>query len=97
MSLLKELILLYHFIASLNGHDRFYDEEMPGFNEPRNKPIRNKVPRHELVACIATRKVSFPVRGSLSVWAQFHNLPVNLPPLPSANSQERASAEHSYA
>ena len=79
------------------SHDRFYEDEMPSFNKSSNKPKRDRVPRRELLAGAAFRRASLPVRGSLSVRAQFHNHPVNLPPLPSANTHERIIAEHSYA
>ena len=42
------------------------------------------------------RRALFPVRGSLSVRAQFHNVPVSLPPPPSVTPAERLIAELSY-
>ena len=76
------------------SHDQFYEDEMPSFNKPSNKPKRDRVPRRELLAGAAFRRASLPVCGSLSIRAQF---PVNLPPLPSVNTHERIIAEHSYA
>lgn len=35
----------YHTI-----HDQFYEDEMPSFNKPSNKPKRDRVPRRELLA-----------------------------------------------
>ena len=43
------------------------------------------------------RRVSLPVRGSLSVRATFHNVPVDIPPPPSVSRDERILSEHSYA
>ena len=43
------------------------------------------------------RRVSLPVRGSLSVRATFHNVPVDIPPPPSVSRNERILSEHSYA
>ena len=81
------------------GGQRFYEGEMPSFNEPRDPkwPVKeDRPPRRELLAGSAGRRASFPVRSSLSVRAQFHNVPVNLPPPPSATLAERLRVEHSY-
>ena len=78
------------------NNQRFYEGEMPDFNEPRKKPPKeDRPPRRELLAGTLGRQASFPVRGSLSVRAQFHNVPVSLPP-PSVTPAERLIAEHSY-
>ena len=53
---------------------------MPGFNEPRNKPPKNIDHYDESYSLAVLVRASFPVRGSLSVRAQFHNVPVSLPP-----------------
>ena len=84
----------YYFTSA---HDRFNEEDMPGFNEPRIKPKRDRVPRCELIPGDISRRTSFPVRGSLSIRANFHAGPVNMPPPPSATFHERVAAEHSYA
>jgi len=86
-------IPFYYFTSA---HQRFYEGELPNFNEPRTKPRRDRAPRRELTASNVARRTSFPIRGNLSVRAQFHNFPVSLPPLTTANTYERVAAEHSY-
>lgn len=79
------------------SNDRFYENEMPDFNAPRSKPAKeDRPPRRELLVSNIGRRASIPVRSSLSVRAQFHNVPVNLPPPPNATPAERLLAEHSY-
>ena len=69
---------------------------MPSFNQPPTKPKKPKrPPNRELLASIGPR-VSLPVRGSLSVRATFHNLPVALPPPPGASNASMVLCEHSY-
>ena len=73
-----------------------YKEEMPDFNQPPTKPKKPKqLPNREMLASIGPR-ISLPVRGSLSVRATFHNLPVSLPPLPGASNASLVMSEHSY-
>lgn len=83
----------YYFTSD---HQRFYEGELPGFNEPteRKKPAR--APRRELLVPGICRRATLPVRGSLSVRATFHNTPVNLPPPPSTSLPSRVASEHSY-
>ena len=45
----------------------------------------------------AGRRVTLPIRGSLSVRAEFHNVPVDLPPPPDASITTTISSEHAYA
>ena len=69
---------------------------MPSFNEMPKKPKKVKrALRRELMGDIG-RRLSLPVRGSLSVRAEFHNVPVNLPPLPDACTSTKVLSEHSY-
>ena len=56
------------------GNDRFYEEDMPSFNEPTSKSKQARLPRRELLAVETSRRTSFPVRGTLSVRATFHCL-----------------------
>ena len=81
------------------GNDRFYQEEMPSFNEPGEKHKKDRLPRAELLAVDTTiaRRTSFPVRGTLSVRATFHAKPVHMPPMASATSIQRVISEHSYS
>jgi len=93
LNFLDSIIPFYYFTSA---HQRFYEGELPNFNEPRTKPRKDRAPRRELTASNVARQTSFPVRGSLSVWAQFHNFPVSLPLLPTASTHKRVAAEHSY-
>ena len=81
----------YYFTSH---HDRFYEDERPGFNEPPEKQRRPRHPRREMTSVFASGRASLPVAGSLHTRAQFHSLPVNLPPPPGVNIN---LAEHSYA
>lgn len=84
----------YYYTSS---HHRFYEGEMPSFSEMPKKPKKPKrAPRRELMGDIG-RRLSMPVRGSLSVRAEFHNVPVDLPPLPDACITTQILSEHSYA
>lgn len=70
---------------------------MPKFSEvPKKTRKPKRAPRRELVGAVG-RRMSFPVRGSSSVRADFHNLPVSLPPLPDACNSARVVAEHAYS
>lgn len=89
-----ELPFYYHTSA----HQRFYEGDMPHFSEvPKKARKVKRAPRRELVGATVGRRVSFPVRGSLSVRADFHNLPVSLPPLPDASITTRVATEHAYS
>ena len=69
---------------------------MPAFEEnPQKKKRPQRVPRRELVGSTGWR-VTLPVHGSLSVCAEFYNVPVSLPPLPNASATTRVMKEHSY-
>ncbi len=62
-----------------------------------SRPKRESAPRRELLAGNVGRRASFPIRSSLSIQAKFHNLPVNLPPPPTASIHQKVMAEHSYS
>ena len=84
----------YYFTTSAH---RFYEGKMPSFNQAPAKPkTARRPPRRELMGSVG-RRVSLPVRGSLSVRATFHNVPVDIPPPPSVSSNERILSKHSYA
>lgn len=60
---------------------------MPDFNEPAEKPWQTKrPPRRELLGPNVGRRITFGVRGAGSIRSSFHNVPVELPPLPSESS-----------
>ena len=84
------------FYYHTSAHQRFYEGEMPNFDTQPEKPKRpQRAPQRELVGS-AGRRATLPVRGSLSVRAEFHNVPVSLPPLPDASVASRITQEHSY-
>lgn len=83
------------FYYHTSTHTRFQEGPLPDFNASIPGHIRRKharVPRREQPAAFAPGRASMPVRGSLSVRAQFHNQPVELPPPPNTPS----NIEHSY-
>ena len=56
---------------------------------------QKKIDHHdESYTLVVLVRASFPVRGSLSVRAQFHNAPVSLPPPPSVTPTERLIANN---
>ena len=85
--------LPFHYHTSVHQH--FFENEMPSFNEPKTKQKQDRAQRHELMAGNVSHRASFPV-STLSVKAQFHNVPVNLPPPITASTQEQVISEHSY-
>ena len=84
------------FYYHTSAHSRFYEGPLPEFNEGSKKPRRKsgRVPRREQPAAFAPRRATMPVRGTLSVRPQFHNLPLELPPPPTGPQHVY---EHSYA
>lgn len=83
------------FYYYTSAHTRFYEEDMPDFNQPPKKQRElRRPPRRELLSMNAGSRVTFPVRGSESIRARFHNVPVNLPPPP--GSKYEVLDEHSY-
>ena len=81
----------YYFTSA---HDRFHEGPRLSFNEPgksTRKPLR--VPRRESTSVFTSGRVSLPVRGTLTTRAQFHNLPVEVPP---PRSIPAHIAEHAY-
>lgn len=70
---------------------------MPDFSEKSKQSKRSKrLPRRELLTNVG-RRATFPVRGSISTRATFHNVPVDLPPLPGTDSNTRILLEHGYS
>ena len=84
------------FYYHTSSHTCFYEGPLPDFSEPARKTRRKsrRTPRREQPAAFAPRRATMPVRGSLAVRPQFHNLPLELPPPPSAPVHV---FEHSYA
>ena len=84
-----DLMYFYH----TSSHSRFHEGPLPDFNQPSSKKIRH-VPQREQLAKVIPGRATLPVRGSLSTRPKFHNLPLELPPPPSAPYS--FMSEHSY-
>jgi len=83
------------FLYRTFSHSQYSEGPLPDFNQPKTKKKRKsrKVPRHERPVAFALRRATQPMHGSISVWAQFHNPPINLPPPPAAIQH---TCEHSF-
>lgn len=76
-----------------SGTDRFYEGNLPGFNEPAERPrTLPRAPRREQPGANVGRRVTMAARGSGSIRASFHNVPVDLPPPPGSSR-----SDHTYA
>ena len=88
------------FYYHTSTHTRFYKDQLPAFDVvPAAKKKEKRAPRRELIGNLE-RRVSLPARGTLSVRASFHNLPVELPPVPTAGdggTMLTVQSEPSYA
>jgi len=74
---------------------RYYEGNLPCFGTASSKPpVKKRVPRREQPSAFAPRRATMPVRGSLAVRPNFHNLPLELPPLP---GEPVHMIDHSYA
>lgn len=86
-----DLPFYYHTSTNM-----FYEGPLPGFNEPvESTPQLHRPPRRELIGANVETRVTLAPRGTGSVRATFHNVPVELPPLP--NSLSVVTDEHSYS
>lgn len=82
------------FYYYTSTHSRYYVDEMPDFNQPAEKQRQlRRPPRRELLGPNVGRRITFAVRGAGSIRSFFHNVPVELPPLP---GHENVLSEHSY-
>jgi len=84
-----ELPYYYH----TSKHSRYYEDIMPEFSVQPAKTKVKKLPRFELFG--ENNRITFSVRGDSSIRAQFHNIPVDLPPTP--GTYNPCTDEHSYA
>ena len=84
-----ELPFYYH----TSKHSRYYEGVMPKFSVQPVKTKPKKLPRYELLG--ENNRITFSVCGDSSIRAQFHNIPVDLPPLPGTHNP--CTREHSYA
>lgn len=85
----------FYYTAS---HDRFYEGERPGFNEPSSSST-SRNPRHmrtrksESLVGQAPGRTTLPIPGARSVRLTYHNVPVEIPPPPGPHG---FVYEHSY-
>ena len=85
----------YYYTTS---HERFVEGELPPFSEKADKPRKSqRAPRREQPASDVGRRITLVERGPGSIRAQFHNVPVSLPPLPTVSEGAGVASEHSYA
>jgi len=69
------------FYYHTSSQTRFHEGHLPSFDLPPKKPPKERcVSRREQPAAFGPRRATMPVRGSLSVRPQFHNVPLELPP-----------------
>ena len=79
----------YYFSTS----DRFYEGSLPSFDEvPERQRQLRRAPRREQPGANVGRRITMATRGSGSLRAIFHNLPVDLPPPPGS-----CVTDHTYA
>lgn len=73
------------FFYHTSMHTRYSEGPLPDFNTATNRSKRKgkRVPRRDVSAPMFTRRATLPVHGTPSVRTQFHNHPIDLPPLPS--------------
>ena len=85
----KDLRFYYH----TSSHHRFFEGDRPDFSKLSDTPRDLRVAQRELMAGNRGGRVSLVQRGVTSIRAQFHNVPVELPPPPSLPSHV---SDHSY-
>lgn len=78
----------FYFTAS---HDRFYEGERPHFD---TKAKSRRVRRREQPSNLMFGRATLPVPSTRSTRMEFHNLPLELPPIPDTGNQHLY--EHSY-
>lgn len=82
------------FYYHTSSYNRYHEDPLADFNEASGKRRKSsRAPRRETKA-FAGRRATLPVQGSLSIRTQFHNQPLNLPPL---STPVNIRTEHSYS
>lgn len=74
----------YYFTSS---HDRYYEGERPHFDEDTTQVKQKRVRRREQPSNHMFGRATLPVPSSRSTRMKFHNLPIELPPVPGAENQ----------
>ena len=80
-------------------HDRFYEGEREDFDtyvQPTSNPRQQRVRAREQPGNLAVGRATLIQSGARSIRRQYHNLPVELPPPPTASIQQVIANEHSY-
>ena len=87
------------FFYYTSTHDRFYEGERDDFDtytRPRSNPRQQRVRTREQPGNLAVGRATMIKPGAKSIRRQYHNLPVELPPPPTATIQEVIASEHTY-
>ena len=85
----KYLRFYYH----TSSYHRFFEGYRPDFSKLSDRPRDLRVAQRELMAGNRGGRVLLVQHGATSIRAQFHNVPVDLPPQPSLPSHV---PDHSY-
>lgn len=81
----------YYFTSS---HDRFLEGEYPDFDQKSTKRTKSvRVRRREQPSLLMVGRATLPQPGSRSTRMTFHNVPLQLPPVPGTSSHV---SDHSY-
>ena len=89
------------FYYYTSTHDRFYEGEMQSFDVPGSKKSTSN-PRNqrgrtvEQPGKLAAGRASLIKTGHGSIRRQFHAIPTDMPPPPTATLEELISTEHAY-
>ena len=87
------------FFYYTSTHDRFYEGEREDFDKykrPKSNPREQRVRAREQPSNLAVGRATLIQSGAKSIRREYHNLPVELPPPPTASIQQVIASEHSY-
>ncbi len=87
------------FFYYTSTHDRYYEGEREDFDtytRPTSNPRQQRVRTREQPGNLAVGRATLIKSGAQSIRRQYHNLPVELPPPPTASIQTVIASEHSY-
>ena len=86
------------FYYHTSTHDRFYEGPMPDFSQfqhPKRNPRHQRVRRREQPSSLISGRASLATPSARSIRMTYHNVPLELPPLP--GSLQQHLPEQSYA
>ena len=91
------MTLIFHFIITQVPTPGFMKQKCPILTNQHAEKQRqlSHPPRRELLGSNVGRRITFAVRGAGSIRSTFHNMPVELPPLPTESGN--VLLEHAYA